>query len=48
MDINEAMRIISGALDTLYEYNHENEEFGEIEKAEQVIYDYIKNKEGNN
>lgn len=50
MTIKEAMNIISGALDNLYEFYNsaEAEEiFEEIEKAEAIIYELIKKEERN-
>ncbi len=50
MTVREAMDIISGALDSLYEFYNDAEAkelFEEIGKAEAVIYELIKKEERN-
>ena len=44
MDIFEALNIISGALDYVFEEMSE-EDFSEIAEAEDIIYNYIQEKE---
>ena len=45
MNIFEALNIISGALDYVYE-ELGAENFTEISKAEDIIYNYVQEKEG--
>ena len=44
MNIREALNIIYGAIDTLYEYDHDSD-LTEVDNAMEVLNNYIKEKE---